>query len=63
MNTVKQQHTVTATSILTTKSTYRSLNAQPLSERKVSAQFAIVSDVFSFTVSVPDDTHACCLLR
>jgi hypothetical protein len=35
MNTVKQQHTSTATSILTTKSTYRSLSAQRLSERTV----------------------------
>jgi hydroxyacyl-ACP dehydratase HTD2-like protein with hotdog domain len=32
---VKQQHTSTATSILTTKSTYRSLSAQRLSERTV----------------------------
>jgi hypothetical protein len=35
LNTVKQQHTSTATSILTTKSTYRSLSAQRLSERNV----------------------------
>jgi hypothetical protein len=35
MNTVKQLHTSTATSILTTKSTYRSLRAQRLSERPV----------------------------
>jgi hypothetical protein len=34
MNTVKQQHTSMATSILTTKSTYRSI--QRLSERNVS---------------------------
>jgi hypothetical protein len=33
LNTVKHQHTSTATSILTTKSTYRSLTAQRLSER------------------------------
>jgi hypothetical protein len=32
---VKKQHTSTATSILTTKSTYRSLSAQRLSERQV----------------------------
>jgi hypothetical protein len=32
---VKQQHTSTATSILITKSTYRSLSAQRLSERTV----------------------------
>jgi hypothetical protein len=32
---VKQQHTSTTTSILTTKSTYRSLSAQRLSERTV----------------------------
>jgi hypothetical protein len=35
MNTVKQQHTATGTSILTTKSTYRSLSAQRLSEHTV----------------------------
>jgi hypothetical protein len=35
LKTVKQQHTSTATSILTTKSTYRSLSAQRLSERTV----------------------------
>jgi hypothetical protein len=34
---VKQQHTSTATSILTTKSTYRNLSAQRLSERTVYA--------------------------
>jgi hypothetical protein len=33
---MKQQHTATATSILTTKSTYRSLSAQRLSEVKMS---------------------------
>jgi hypothetical protein len=32
---VKQQHTATATSILTTKSTCRNLSAQRLSERTV----------------------------
>jgi hypothetical protein len=32
---VKQQHASTTTSILTTKSTYRSLSAQRLSERTV----------------------------
>jgi hypothetical protein len=32
---VKQQHTLTATPILTTKTTYRSLSAQRLSERTV----------------------------
>jgi hypothetical protein len=36
---VKQQHTSTATSILTTKSTYRSLSAQRLSERTVFQHF------------------------
>jgi hypothetical protein len=35
LNTVKQQQTSTATSILTMKSTYRSLGAQRLSERTV----------------------------
>jgi hypothetical protein len=35
LNTVKQQHTSTATSMLTTYSTYRSLSAQRLSERTV----------------------------
>jgi hypothetical protein len=37
MNMVKQQHTSTATSILTTESTYRNLSAQRLSERTVQA--------------------------
>jgi hypothetical protein len=32
MNAVKQQHNLTATSILTTKSTYQSQSAQQLSE-------------------------------
>jgi hypothetical protein len=35
LNTVKQQHTATATSVLTTKPTYRSLSAQRLPERTV----------------------------
>jgi hypothetical protein len=35
LNTVKQQHTSTATLKLTTKSTYRSLSAQRLSERTI----------------------------
>jgi hypothetical protein len=35
LNAVKQQHTSTATSVLTTKSTYRSLSAQRLSESTV----------------------------
>jgi hypothetical protein len=35
LNTMKQQHTSTETSILTTKSTYRSLRAQRLFERTV----------------------------
>jgi hypothetical protein len=37
LNTVKQQHTSTATSILTTKSRYRSLSAQRISELTVLA--------------------------
>jgi hypothetical protein len=39
LNTVKQQHTATATSILTTKSTYHSLSAQLLSEHTVFSLF------------------------
>jgi hypothetical protein len=35
LNTVKQQHAATATSILTTKLTYRSLSVQRISERTV----------------------------
>ena len=35
VNVTQQQHTSTATSILTTKSTYHSLSAQRLSERTV----------------------------
>jgi hypothetical protein len=35
LNTVKQHHTSTPTSILTTKTTYCSLSAQRLSERTV----------------------------
>jgi hypothetical protein len=46
MNTVKQQHTSTATSILTTKSTYRSLSAQRLSERTVFTCAALKSHRF-----------------
>jgi hypothetical protein len=41
LNTVKQQHPSTATSILTTKSTNRSLSAQRLSERTVLFQLDI----------------------
>jgi hypothetical protein len=41
---VKQQHTSTATSILTTKSTYRSPSAQRLSERTVQKVLNEMSD-------------------
>jgi hypothetical protein len=43
---VKQQHTSTATSILTTKSTYRSLSAQRLSERTVLGMWRIKSNPY-----------------
>jgi hypothetical protein len=38
---MKQQHTSTTTSILTTKATYRDLNAQRLSERIVEVIYVI----------------------
>jgi hypothetical protein len=47
---VKQQHTSTATSILTTKSTYRNLSAQRLSERTVLQQWK--SAVFDVTFCI-----------
>jgi hypothetical protein len=49
---VKQQHTSTATSILTTKSTYRSLTAQRLSERTVPINngLQLVSVVFTYGI-------------
>jgi hypothetical protein len=66
---VKQQHTSTATSILTTKSTCRSLSAQRVSERTVQLATCFGSYVYWTIISQsnwPDDgstgTEACCLL-
>jgi hypothetical protein len=47
LNTVKQQHTATATSILTTKSTYHSLTAQQLSKCNVYQLPTITTQMFS----------------